>query len=174
MSSLPWRSSRITLMHQEDRDTKLKRLSVYLRDLPASLPTADTSSRYNFINFSPDPGWIEDIGTVEGAINRELEVRLGTRANGPFEFLERGPAVQELVSVLGHYTQQYPDDTLLSKWLDDALAGAIHTYSKAQVPVSFIWHVACNDRNVNIYYCHTSFQIGEPMARMIPTRNTLL
>jgi hypothetical protein len=70
----------------EDRDTKLKRLSVYLCGLPESLPIADNSSHYNFKKFCPDPAWIEHIGTV----NRELEVCLGTRANIPMEFLERG------------------------------------------------------------------------------------
>jgi hypothetical protein len=56
-----------------------------------------TFSRYHFQDFAPDPDWIETIGTVEGAINRELEVRLGTRANGPIEFVERGPSVEALV-----------------------------------------------------------------------------
>lgn len=69
-------------------------------------------------------------------MNRELEVRLGTRANGPIEFVERGPQVEALVGVLDHYSRPFPNDTLLATWIDDALAGAIHTFLKANMPVS--------------------------------------
>jgi len=124
-------------MEPEERKAKLKKLSLYLRRLPPSLAVIDSFSRYNFQDFSPDPDWVEKIGTVEGAVNRELEVRLGTRANGPIEFVERGPAVEALVDVLDQYTGTFPHDGLLAKWIDDALAGVMHTYSKANMPVSF-------------------------------------
>jgi hypothetical protein len=122
-------------MEPERRDVKLKRLDLYLHGLPHSLPITESFSRYNFSDFSIDPDWEETIGSTEGAVNRELEVRLGTRANGPIEFTERGPQVEALVGVLDHYSRQFPNDMLLARWIDDALAGAIHTFSKANVPV---------------------------------------
>jgi len=72
--------------------------------------------------FSLDSDWVEAIGSVQGAVNRELEVRLGTRANGPIEFVERGPQVEALVGVLDHYSTQFPDNILLATWIDDVLA----------------------------------------------------
>ncbi len=69
-------------------------------------------------------------------MNRKLEVRLGTCANGPIEFVEWGPQVEALVKVLDHYSTQFPHDILLAAWIDDSLAGAIHIYLKANTPVS--------------------------------------
>ena len=75
-------------MDPEERDTKLKQLSLYLCGLPLSLAVLNSFSHYNFQDFSPDPDWVEKIGTIEGTVNRELEVRLGMCANGPIEFVE--------------------------------------------------------------------------------------
>jgi hypothetical protein len=72
---------------------------------------------------------------IAGAVNRQLEIRLGTRANGPIEFTERGPPVEALVSVLDRYIKDFPNNLLLEKWVDDALAGAIHTFTKLGTPV---------------------------------------
>ena len=114
---------------------KLQRLSKYLSHLPSILAVKSPSeSRYNFNNFEPDADWIEDIGIV-GAVNRQLEIQLGTRADGPIEFTERGPPVEALVSVLSRYTRDFPNNVLLEKWADDALAGALHTFSKLETPV---------------------------------------
>jgi len=44
--------------------------------------------------------------------------------------------VEALVEVLDHYSTWFPDNIFLATWIDDALVGAIHTYSKANVPVS--------------------------------------
>jgi hypothetical protein len=114
---------------------KLQQLAKYLRGLPSALAIKPSSeSRYNFKNFEPDADWIEDIGLV-GAVNQQLEIRLGTRADGPIEFTERGPPVEALVNVLDRYTKDFPKNVLLEKWVDDALAGAIHTFLKLETPV---------------------------------------
>jgi hypothetical protein len=140
-------------MDPECRDSKLKRLDLYLRGLPSSLAISESFSRYNFAQFSLDPDWVDAIGSVQGAVNRELEVRLGTRANGPIEFVERGPQVEALVGVLDHYSTQFPDDILLATWIDDVLEGAIHTYSKANVPVSmrFTKHLRIIVAKTNVF-----------------------
>jgi len=122
-------------MPSRDCIMQLQQLATYLRSLPTALTIHNSFvSRYDFENFQLDPTWIDDIGT-EGAINRELECRLGTRAHGPIEFTERGPAVEALVEVLTKYMKEFPDDVRLAKWVEDALAGAIYTYQKWQTPV---------------------------------------
>ena len=42
-----------------------------------------SESRYNFNNFEPDTDWIEDI--IVGAVNRQLEIQFGTRADFLFQ-----------------------------------------------------------------------------------------
>ena len=56
---------------------------------------------------------IDTIGTVEGAINQELECRLGTHTNGPIEFTERGSPLEGPVKVLDQYVNEFPEHTLL-------------------------------------------------------------
>lgn len=128
---------------------KLQRLEKYLCSLPNALATKPSSeSHYNFENFEPDVDWIEDLGLV-GAVNRQLKIRLGTRANDPIEFMERGPSVEALVSVLNRYTKDFPNDLLLGKWVDDALEGAIHTFSKLKTPVRVL--MSLNDRYLTCF-----------------------
>jgi len=73
-------------MEQENHNMKLKKLAFYLQGLPASLPITSWFSQYNFDKFELNEDWIETIGTVKGAVNRNLEVRLGTCAHGPIQF----------------------------------------------------------------------------------------
>lgn len=120
-----------------DLDEKLQKLRIYLRGLPPSLPLAFAGSHYNFLDFEPDTDWVEKCGSVKDAVNRELEVRLGTRAHGPIDLTERGPALEFLVEVLDRYIKIIPgDNTLLVEWVDDILAGAVQTYTKHAVVVS--------------------------------------
>jgi hypothetical protein len=56
-----------------------------------------------FSYFSPDLDWIEDAGE-EATTNRELEVRLGSRAEG-LVLPERGPGVVALANVLEVHPQ---------------------------------------------------------------------
>ena len=87
------------------RKKKLQQLTTYLHSLPISL---------DIENFEPQKRWIDIIGTsVEGAINRGLECRLGTHANGPIEFTKRGSPMEALVKVLDRYTNEFLEDALL-------------------------------------------------------------
>ena len=61
-------------MNPEIRNSKPKRLDLYLRRLRSSLAICESLSRYDLVHFSLDPDWVEVIGSVEGAVNRELEV----------------------------------------------------------------------------------------------------
>src|SRR5882672_6462300 len=123
-------------MTSEDRNNKLLQLAIYLNGLPDSLPIKDPPhSHYNFQIFELEAEWIDTIGSIEGAVNRELECRLGSQANGPIEFTERGLPVEALAAVLNNYTTQFPNDILLAKWVDDALVGVKHTFHKLKTPV---------------------------------------
>ena len=61
-------------MDPECRDSKLKRLDLYLRGLPSSVATTESFSCYNFAQFSVDLDWVEAIGSVQGVVNRQFEV----------------------------------------------------------------------------------------------------
>ena len=92
------------VMTSEARNTKLQQLTTYLRSLPTSL---------DIENFEPQKRWIDIIGTVEGAVNRELECRLGAHANA-IEFTERGSPMEAPVKVLDWYMNEFLEDTLLN------------------------------------------------------------
>jgi hypothetical protein len=92
------------VMTSECHNTKLQQLTTYLRSLPTSL---------DIENFEPQNHWIDIIGTVEGAVNRELECQLGMHANGLIEFTERGSPMEAPVKVLNWSIIEFPEDALL-------------------------------------------------------------
>lgn len=62
-----------------DLKNKIATLRLYLCNLPDNLPLPSLGhSSYRFESFAPDPDWVSDVGE-EGAVNRELEVLLGSR-----------------------------------------------------------------------------------------------
>jgi hypothetical protein len=83
-------------MQQHLKD-QLDELRLCLRALPSDIPIP-RESKYKFSDFSPDADWIADTGEV-AAVNRELEVRLGSRING-LKLVERGPEMEAIVPVL--------------------------------------------------------------------------
>ena len=102
----------------------IAQLRLYLNSLSNSIPVPKPGeSQYDFQHFAPDPEWVEDIGE-EHAVNRELEVRLGSRANGPVELKEKGPSISSLADILEKYLTQYPNSVLIRKWLVDILESA--------------------------------------------------
>jgi hypothetical protein len=116
--------------------TDLAQLRLYLNNLAGSIPCpAPGCSQYHFETFAPDPEWVTDIGE-EGAVNRELEVRLGSRAAGPVVLKERGPGITALPDTLERYLTKYPDSVLLRKWLEDLLVSAKASYKPQKEPVS--------------------------------------
>ncbi|KAI0356376.1 hypothetical protein OH77DRAFT_1401645 [Trametes cingulata] len=108
-------------------------LRVLLAALPNSLPLVQpTQSKYKFHEFGLDEDDVEDMGLL-GAVNRQLEVRLGPRTckNDTFELKERGTGVEALADVLTRYLEEFPNNELLLKWLDDACRAAETVYSDA-------------------------------------------
>jgi hypothetical protein len=116
--------------------SKIETLRLYLTSLPDILPLPSVEkSAYGFQIFAVDNEWVDDIGE-EGAVNRELEVRLGSRANGPVELKERGMGIAALADVLDKYLTWNPTSVILQKWLSDMIISAQTVYESAQVQVS--------------------------------------
>jgi hypothetical protein len=126
----------ITIRTEPTMSENIPRLRAYLTNLPESsgIPYPESSS-YNFATFEPDQDWVEDVG-LEGAVNRELEVRLGSRANGGLTFRERGPGLTAVVDVLEKYLNMFPASILLSKWVTDLVMAAQNIYRIMGIPVS--------------------------------------
>ena len=58
---------------------------------------------------------------------------------GPIEFTKWGLPVEVLAMVLNNYTNQFPDDILLAKWVDDTLLGVKHTFHKLKTLVLLVF-----------------------------------
>ncbi|KAG1844863.1 hypothetical protein F4604DRAFT_1662817, partial [Suillus subluteus] len=100
---------------------RLAELRQYLKALPSNIPVPK-ESKYNFSDFSLDADWTAEIGEA-AAVNRELEVRFGSRA-GDLKIVERGPETEAVVDVLETWIEKYPGDILLEKWVYDTLEAA--------------------------------------------------
>lgn len=114
----------------------LAQLRLYLQNLPENLPLpASGQSIYGFEDFAPDAEWLEDIGE-EGAVNRQLEILLGSRAKGPIRLKERGPSICAVTDVLDKYIARHPTSVILQKWVSDLTDSAVLAYESAHVYVS--------------------------------------
>jgi hypothetical protein len=114
--------------------TDLEKLRLYLSNLPATLPLQPANSPDNLKFFAPDTEWVNDIGE-EGAVNRQLEISLGTRAFGPIKLKARGPGVVALADVLDRYLEKHPKSVILQKWLTDMIGSAVSAYESAGLQV---------------------------------------
>jgi hypothetical protein len=108
---------------QQHLKNQLAELRLCLAALPAEIPIPkESESKYKFSHFSPDAEWAADIGEA-AAVNRELEVRLGSRVDG-LKLVERGPEMEAIVHVFETWTKKFPGDVILEKWVDDTLEAA--------------------------------------------------
>ncbi|KAG1724896.1 uncharacterized protein EDB91DRAFT_1062575 [Suillus paluster] len=154
-------------MHQHLKD-QLAELRLCLVALPTDIPIRK-ESKYKFSDFSPDAEWIAEIGEA-AAINRELEVRLGSRVNG-LKLVERGLEMEAIVHVFETWTKKYPGDIILEKWVNDTLEaarGLILAAGKAlPVPASKLSSMEKKPVKVN----HTT-QIPEKCKHKVQKLNT--
>lgn len=119
---------------------KVDLLRLYLESLPNSIPYVDagSTSKYSFDFFLTDDDDLEDKGPV-GAINRQLEIRLGHRNNGPILFTEQGPGLSKLTNLFEQWFGELssdPEVLILHKWLDNLIAAAEHAYNSTNTMVS--------------------------------------
>ncbi|KAG2036018.1 hypothetical protein BDR03DRAFT_961079, partial [Suillus americanus] len=81
------------------RHDKLNLLALYLKNLPDHIPLVPASATANGFDFYvADDEDVSDMGEI-GALNREFEIRLGQRNNGPIIFKERGAGLEGVVDV---------------------------------------------------------------------------
>ncbi|KAI6017164.1 hypothetical protein BKA83DRAFT_4059242 [Pisolithus microcarpus] len=120
-------------------ETKVDLLHLYLENLPDSIPHVDPGgmSMYNFSFFLVDDEDVEDRGHV-GAINRQLEIRLGHWHNGPIQFTEQGPDLNKLANLFKLWLTDLasdPEVPILHKWLDDLITAAENAYKSTNTMV---------------------------------------
>ncbi|KAI0317561.1 hypothetical protein OF83DRAFT_1171861 [Amylostereum chailletii] len=114
---------------------RLQYLHTLLSSLPPLAPSeVTTSGRYSFGSFAISAEDVEDYGPT-GAVNQQLENRIGLRANGPIHFSERGPDLVAVVDVLDDYLTMCPEDAVLLKWVDDLTSAAQAVYESASEPI---------------------------------------
>jgi hypothetical protein len=90
--------------------------------LAISLPMASETSQYNFKHFDPDADWIQ-YAREEAAINRELEIRLGSQAKG-LVLTEHGPNVDALVDILLTSMYNFLNSVIPTLWPSDVTKAA--------------------------------------------------
>ncbi|KIJ07798.1 hypothetical protein PAXINDRAFT_89809 [Paxillus involutus ATCC 200175] len=120
-----------------DTETKLKlhKLQAYLNQLPDSLPLKnEAESDYGFDFFGLGDTDEEDLG-LEGAVNRQLEIRLGQRNKGPVRLKERGSGIAGVISILDNYLTELPTSIILKKWVDDLISSAELAFETAKCPL---------------------------------------
>ena len=91
-----------------------------------------------FKPYIPDEGWVENTGSLQGALNHILEVAFGCRAtidNVPIELKSHGPDLLAIVDVLAAaITSHDGENPILINWIGD-LIRAIEAVPKASVSI---------------------------------------
>jgi hypothetical protein len=99
-----------------------------------------TQTRYPFSSFIPDPESIELFGNEVGVINQMFEVTFGYQAqsdgDGIITLVERGKGICAVVGLLEKYSETYPRDAILYKWVDDLLKAAEKAFRCEKIEVS--------------------------------------
>ena len=107
----------------------------FISNIPNSLTYWDeVESTYEFNYFGFGESDKEDYG-LEGAVNCQLEVRLGHHRDRPVKLEERSPGLLLVVTILGCYITQLPDSVILKKWIDDLIISAQQAFDNAKCPV---------------------------------------
>jgi hypothetical protein len=127
----------------------LDQSKILLNNLPLQLPRRDGSnSQYHaFLNFSLDQDILEKTGDEVATLGEQLEHVFGWKArttgDGTIPIRERGKAICALHPILKQYTEKYPDNNVLKKWIIDIALGAEKAFAAFQVPVRlFIFYSA--------------------------------
>ncbi|KAG1764574.1 hypothetical protein EV702DRAFT_1204953 [Suillus placidus] len=99
-------------------NTWLSHLQTALTHLPHSIPLGNS----NFEHYAPDPERVELYGSTEAALNNALEVTCA-------------PGLIAVVDVLMAALNEFPNSTLLQKWVRDLYRTAVYHYKCAKQPV---------------------------------------
>ncbi|CCO36347.1 hypothetical protein BN14_10481 [Rhizoctonia solani AG-1 IB] len=109
-----------------------------LRELCSLLPpkSPDNGLLYPFNPYIPDEEWIENTGSLQGALNHTLEVAFGSRAtvdNTPIKLKSHGPDLLAVVDVLAAAITGYDgENPILINWVGD-LIRAVEAVHKGEI-----------------------------------------
>lgn len=122
-------------------EKRIQLLKTYLNLLPHDLlkdPGPDSAfNGFAAHLFSLDPDMVKDEGE-ECAVNKAIEGALWgipRHQDGAFDIMERGPAVENIASVLDYWTTKYPASIILDNWVNKALRSAERVFERYQLPV---------------------------------------
>jgi hypothetical protein len=113
---------------------ELKMLLRLLKVLSDTIPEGDL---HDFRHYVLDPIKMKDIGCAKTVLSAKLKSSFGYHGGPGGEeiitpFQSRGPALEEVVTVLrDHITGTGGANPLLTKWVDDLMAGATHAIEQA-------------------------------------------
>jgi hypothetical protein len=119
----------------------LDKLKLLLDHLPTALPEkTEIDSMYGtFLQYSPDPEWMEMTGCEVSALSEQLKrvFRWNARTvgDGIVPIAECGAPICALHSVFSRFINKYPENNVLKKWIIDIAKGAEKVYATYDVPV---------------------------------------
>ncbi|KAF7310297.1 DUF659 domain-containing protein [Mycena indigotica] len=115
-------------------NNEIENLKHLLNHLPNTIPVG---TAHNFIDYVPDPEVVNDLGSEKSALNRDLEVSFGFRANNTvITFKSRGPHLEAVATVIRqNISGSGGDNILLVKWVDDLTCAAKAAFANANVPL---------------------------------------
>ncbi|KAG0696247.1 hypothetical protein DFH29DRAFT_1004741 [Suillus ampliporus] len=152
---------------------KLQLLSLYLQNLPKTIPYADPSIlQYGFDFFALDDKKIKDYSPIS-TLNCELEVPMSQHNKGSISFKECGPSLNAMTNVLGGYLDQYhesPEMVLLMKWVDNLTIVAAVAFKSAGIPLPFESHMTAAKPAVTIakkYHKPKESVVHQPLSNSI-------
>ena len=119
--SPPTQAQPVAVLNRTQLDARLLHLRTCLNALPQALP----SDTYDFRGFDVSDEDAEDLGRA-GALNRQLERIFCPqgRIHGLFTLQGRGEGLLALVDVLSSFTEEFPSDVVLQKWVEDLIQAA--------------------------------------------------
>ena len=122
----------------------LAQLKLLLTNLPSELPLRDPSdSKYRtFLYFKLDPEILDKTEDEVATLSEQLEhtfswqaARTTTTGDGIIPIVERGDAICALHPILKTYSEKYPENNVLKKWIIDVALGVEKVFRMHQIPV---------------------------------------
>ena len=119
---------------------ELDDLRELLTNLPHTLPCpSEDDSEYPFLSFELNDAVLQCTnGDVVRAVSQSLWAIF--IADGEFLISEHGPSICAVVDVLGKYLSEYPNSTILQKWVSDIGNAAKKLYKSHGIMVTSVSH----------------------------------
>jgi hypothetical protein len=86
----------------------------------------------------------DEVATLDEQLEHIFGWQARTTGDGIIPIVERGHAICALHPILKTYSEKYPENNILKKWVIDVAIGAEKVFRKYQVPVCrFPSHIPC-------------------------------